>query len=139
MDCPELCAGTTLYLPVAVPGGLLCLGDCHAAQGDGEICGVGLETSARVRFRVDVLKDWRLRWPRLEDQEHLMTIGNARPLGAAFAIAHAEMITWLENDWGFDRFEALQVFSQVGTARVGNVVDPAYSVVAKFPKRYLPV
>ncbi len=139
MDCPELGPGTTLYLPVSVPGGLLCLGDCHAAQGDGEICGVGLETSCRVRFRVDVLKAWRLRWPRMEDQEHLMSVGNARPLRAAFAIAHAEMIAWLENDWGFDRFEALQVLSQVGTARIGNVVDPAYSVVAKFPKRYLPV
>lgn len=139
MDCPELRTGATLYLPVFVPGGLLCLGDCHAAQGDGEICGVALETSCRVQFRVEVIKRWSLRWPRLEDARHLMAIGNARPLDAAFRIAHTELINWLAADFGFDRFEAFQVLSQVGSARIGNVVDPAYSVVAKFPKQYLPV
>jgi acetamidase/formamidase len=53
-------------------------------------------------------------------------------------LAHVEMIEWLTADHGYDRWEAFQVLSQAGTMRVGNVVDPNYSVVCKFPKRYLP-
>ncbi len=56
----------------------------------------------------------------------------------AFRIAHVEMIKWLESDYGFDRWEALEVFSQVGVARIANVVDPNFTVMAKFPKKYLP-
>ncbi len=67
-----------------------------------------------------------------------MAIGSARPLRAAWAAAHVELLAWLVEDYGFDRFEAYQVLSQVGTARVGNVVDTNYSVVARFPKTFLP-
>lgn len=138
MDCPQVAPGTTVYLPVYEPGALLCLGDCHAAQGDGELCGVALEVSCRARVRLDVRKGWSLRWPRAEDDEHIMAIGSARPLRAAWAAAHVELLAWLVDDYGFDRFEAYQVLSQVGTARVGNVVDTNYSVVARFPKTCLP-
>ncbi len=138
MDCPVVHAGVTAYLPVFVPGGLLVMGDCHAAQGDGELCGVALEVPCQVRFTVDVVKPGHIRWPRVEDEEHIMTIGSVRPLSAAYAAAHVELINWLVDDYGFDRFEALQVLSQVGSARIGNVVDPNYSVVARFPKCYLP-
>ncbi len=55
----------------------------------------------------------------------------------AFRIAHVEIVKWLESEYGFNRWEALQVFSQVGEAQVANVVDPNYTVVAKFPKKYL--
>lgn len=138
MDCPQVAPGTTVYLPVYEPGALLCLGDCHAAQGDGELCGVALEVSCRARVRLDVRKGWSLRWPRAEDDEHIMAIGSARPLRAAWAAAHVELLAWLVDDYGFDRFEAYQVLSQVGTARVGSVVDTNYSVVARFPKQFLP-
>ncbi len=138
MDCPQVAPGTTVYLPVYEPGALLSLGDCHAAQGDGELCGVALEVSCRARLRLNVRKGWALRWPRAEDAEHIMAIGSVRPLRAAHAAAHVELLTWLVDDYGFDRFEAYQVLSQVGTTRIGNVVDPNYSVVARFPKRYLP-
>ena len=138
MDCIETRPGTTLLLPVSVRGGYLYLGDIHAAQGDGEICGVALETSARVTLKLDVLKGQDLAWPRMADRTDIMTVGNARPLGDAFAIAHREMARWLVSDYGFAWEDALQVLSQVGRARVGNVVDPNYTVVAKFPKRLLP-
>ncbi|MGD9497072.1 MAG: acetamidase/formamidase family protein [Armatimonadota bacterium] len=138
MDCPQVTAGTTLYLPVFEPGGLLCLGDCHAAQGDGELCGVALEVSCRARLRLEVARGWAIRWPRAEDDEHIMAIGSVRPLRTAYAAAHVELLAWLTQDHGFDRFEAYQVLSQVGSARIGNAVDPNYSVVARFPKRYLP-
>jgi len=138
MDCPVVRAGATVYLPVFVPGGLLFLGDCHAAQGDGELCGVALEVSCRVRLSVDVVKGWHIRWPRVEDDDYIMAIGSVRPLRAAYAAAHVELLRWLVDDYGFEAFEALQVLSQVGTARIGNVVDPNYSVVARFPKHCLP-
>lgn len=150
MDCVETREGTLLYLPVWVKGGYLSFGDVHAAQGDGEICGVALETTAEVTLRIEVVKDlcphgpqdddepWAMSWPRMEDDTHIMAVGNARPLMDAVKIAHVELLKWLVGTYAFDRWEAFQVLSQVGTMRVGNIVDPNYTVVAKFPKAYLP-
>ena len=138
MDSPETCVGTTVYLPVFVRGAYLLLGDVHAAQGDGETGGSALETTADVTLEVDVQKGKDIRWPRFENDDYIMATGSARPLIDAFRIAHVELIDWLVQDYGFDRLEALQVVTQVGTARIGNVVDPNYTIVAKFPKRYLP-
>ena len=138
MDCVETRAGTTLYLPVWMEGGLLYFGDIHAAQGDGEVCGVALESSAEVTVQLGLRKRWPLEWPGLEDRSHVMVAASTRPLEDAFAIAHVEMVKWLVADFGYEKWEAYQVLSQVGTARVGNIVDPNYTVVAKFPKKYLP-
>jgi len=138
MDCPEVKEGVILYLPVWVRGGYLSFGDVHAAQGDGEISGCALETTARVTLSLEVIKNKKADWPRVEDQTHIMVVGSTRPLLNAIRIAHLELVRWLVEDYGFERWEAFELLSQVGTMRVGNVVDPNYSVVAKFPKRYLP-
>ena len=137
MDCVETKAGAILYLPVWVKGAYLSFGDVHAAQGDGEICGVALETTARVTLEIKVIKNKTVQWPRIENATHIMVAGSARPLMNAVRIAHIDLIKWLIADYGFDKWEALQVLSQVGTMRVGNIVDPNYTVVAKFPKKYL--
>jgi len=138
MDCVETREGTTIYFPVFVKGAYLSFGDVHAVQGDGELCGVALETSAKVTLKVDVVRGKMIEWPRFEDDEFIMVAGSSRPLMEAFKIAHLELIDWLVADYGFERYEALEILTQVGTCRVGNVVDPNYTVVAKFPKRYLP-
>jgi len=138
MDTPEAREGTTVYLPVYHPGACFYWGDVHALQGDGEITGSGIETSADVAFEIGLIKKEKIAWPRLENAEFIMVAGSARPLIDAFRIAHVEMVKWLESDFGFDRWEALQILSQVGKAEIGNVVDPNYTVIAKFPKRYLP-
>ncbi len=138
MDTPETRVGTTAYLPVWVRGAYLFFGDVHAAQGDGEICGTAIETTADVTLAVDVIKGKQIVWPRLENDEFIMTVGSARPLIDAYRIAHVELINWLVADYGFDKVEAYQVLTQVGTARVGNIVDPNYTVVARYPKKYLP-
>jgi acetamidase/formamidase len=138
MDAPEVRAGTTVYLPVFYEGAYFYFGDVHALQGDGEITGTGIETAADVTLRFDVVRGSTIAWPRFEDEEYLMVAGSVRPLMDAFRIAHTELVLWLESDYGFDRWEALQLLSQVGRARIANVVDPNYTVVAKFPKRYLP-
>lgn len=138
MDCVETKEGTILYFPVFVDGALFMLGDGHAAQGDGEICGTGLECSMDVTVKVDVIKGKSINWPRFEDKEYIMVASSTRPVIDAFRSAHVELINWLVEDYGYDRWDALQIVSQVGATRIGNVVDPKYTVVAKFPKRYLP-
>lgn len=138
MDCVETRVGTTLYLPVWVRGAQLCFGDIHAAQGDGELCRSALETTAEVTLTVKVLKGWEIHWPRLHDHDWLMTAGSSRPLYEAMQIAQVELLNWLTTDYGFDRDEAWQLNSQTGRMRIGNVVDPFYTVVAKFPKYLLP-
>ena len=138
MDAPEVREGATIYLPVFHEGALFYFGDGHAAQGDGEVVGSGLETTMDVTFQFEVIKGRTIRWPRIEDGTHIMVAGSVRPLIDAFRIAHVELIEWLVADYGFDRLEAFQVVSQAGTARVANIVDPNYTVVAKFPKSLLP-
>jgi amidase len=138
MDAADAREGTTVYLPIFHDGALFYFGDAHALQGDGEIVGSGLETTMDVTFQFDLIKGRRIRWPRMEDAEDLMVAGSARPLVDAFRIAQVELIDWLVEDYGFERLEAYQVVSQGGHTRVANVVDPNYTIVAKFPKRLLP-
>lgn len=138
MDCVETREGVTIHFPVFADGGYLVFGDVHAAQGDGELCGVALETTAEVQVKVDVIKGEPIEWPRFIDENWIMTAGSARPLMEAYKIAHLEMIKWLCSEYGFNKLDALQVLSQVGRTRVGNVVDPRYTVVAKYPAEYLP-
>lgn len=138
MDAMDVREGATVYLPVFHEGAYFYFGDGHAAQGDGEVVGSGLETTMDVTFQFDVIKEKTIRWPRIEDATHIMVAGSVRPLIDAFRIAHVELIEWLVSDYGFDKLEAFQVVSQVGSARVANIVDPNYTVVAKFPKALLP-
>lgn len=137
MDTPEIREGAVVWLPVFEPGAYFYFGDVHALQGEGEITGTGLETTAEVTFEFDLKKGETIAWPRIENDEFLMVAGSVRPLMDAFRIAHTEMVLWLERGYGYDRWEALQLLSQLGSARIGNVVDPNYTVVARFPKRYL--
>jgi len=137
MDCVETKEGTTLYFPVFVEGALFMIGDGHAAQGDGEICGTGLEVSLDVTVKVNLIKGKAIHWPRFEDDEYIMVAASTRPVIDAFRSALVELINWMVQDYGFDRWDALQLVSQIGLARIGNVVDPKYTVVAKFPKKYL--
>ena len=138
MDTPDVREGTTVHLPVFHPGALFYFGDGHARQGDGEVCGSGLETSMEVAFRFGLKKKQAIEWPRLEDATHIMVAGSARPLSDALRIAFVEIIKWLEADYGFARADAYQLVSQVAEVRVANMVDPLYTVVAKFPKDQLP-
>lgn len=137
MDVPETTVGNTLFFPVHHTGALFHVGDAHAAQGQGELCGVALEIAARGTFTFDVIKGQRIAWPRIESPEAIMVVGSARPMEDAARIAYAELVGWLERDYGFDRLDAYQLLSQAGGLTVGNMVDTNYSLVASCPKRYL--
>jgi acetamidase/formamidase len=138
MDVSDVAEGATLYLPIFHDGAYFYFGDGHALQGDGELCGSGLETTMAVTFQFDVIKGRRIAWPRIETSEFLMTVGIVRPLDDALRIAAVEMVEWLEADYKFNRWDAYQTVSQLARMRVANMVDPNYAVVVKIPKRYLP-
>jgi acetamidase/formamidase len=138
MDAADVCPGNTIILPVNVEGGFLYIGDGHAAQGDAEVCGVATEIPTTGTLKVDLIKGLLLRNPRVESDEFIMTIGSARPMEDAARIAFYELIMWLESDYGIEKLVAYQLCSQVARVRLANMVDTLYSVVAKFPKKYLP-
>lgn len=138
MDVPDATIGNTLYFPIHHPGALFYGGDVHAAQGQGELCGVALEIPARVTLAFDVIKGKAIGWPRIESPDAIMVVGSARPMEDAARIAYSELVLWLESEYGFDRLDAYQLLTQAGRCHVGNMVDPNYSLVAACPKRYLP-
>jgi len=138
MDTPEMRAGTTCYLGVNVEGALFSLGDGHARQGEGETCGVAVECAMDTELVIDLVKGGPpTAWPRLEDDQFIMTTGSARPLEDAFRIAHTELVGWVRQLTGLSAMDAYQLVSQTALTPVANVVDTNYTVVAKMEKRFL--
>ncbi len=137
MDCPDARPGNTLHLPVSVKGALFSVGDCHANQGQGEVCGVALEIPCRLSVVFAIRKSERIGWPRIVSDEAIMVVGSAKPMEDAARIAYAELVLWMEADFGFDRWEAYQLLGQVGGLYVANMVNPLYSVVASIQKTHL--
>jgi amidase len=137
MDVPDMGPGSITYLPVRSAGARLFIGDAHACQGDGEVCGTAVEFSSTTTIHVDLIKGWHIDWPRLETDALLMSIGSARPLEDATRIAYNELVRWMESEYGFDRWDAYMMLSQCGQVRLGNFVDPKYSVGAAISKKYL--
>ena len=138
MDYRRFGVGTTVWFPVAVPGALFALGDCHAVQGDGEIVGTGIETTFEVEVRLTVEKRRRITWPRGETARDIFTIGNARPLDQALQHATTEMLAWLTTEYGFSAMSASHLLGQVVRYDVGNVFDPAYTMACRIAKSWLP-
>jgi len=137
MDYRGFREGVTVYFPVFVPGALLFVGDGHAVQGDGEISGTGVEISFDVQLTVRLLKGKSIAWPRAEDDRHIMTVGNARPLDQALQHATTEMMRWLKEDYGLDARAGSLLLSQCVRYEVGNVYDPAYTMICKVEKELL--
>ncbi len=131
MDYRGFGAGVEVMFPVSVEGALFYLGDVHAAQGDGEIVGTGIETSAEVQFTVQVLKKKLIGWPRARNAQEIFTIGNARPLDQALQHATTEMLDWLIQDYGLDIVSASHIMGQAVRYDVANVFNPAFSVVCR--------
>ncbi len=138
MDYRGFGPGATVWFPVAVPGALFFLGDCHAIQGDGEIVGTGVETSYEVEVRLTVEKARNLVWPRGESADAIYSVGNARPLDQALQHATTDMFNWLCADFGLSPTAASHLMGQVVRYEVGNVYDPAYTMVCRIEKKWLP-
>jgi acetamidase/formamidase len=137
MDVPDVKPGNTVYLPVWNSGALIYTGDCHARQGQGELCGVAMEITSKVTVVFEVIKEKTIEWPRIESDEAIMVVGSARPMEDAARIANTELILWLEHEYGYDRWDAYQLLTQAGGLYVGNMVDTTYSLVASISKEHL--
>src|SRR5713226_1819740 len=138
MDSPEASVGNTVYFPVNVSGGLLYVGDGHAAMGDGEIAGTAIEVPLRARFQVSVIKGRKINWPRFENEDAIMAVGAYRPLDDSLRIAFTELIAWIHHDYGLSEMDAYELLTKVGHIRLSEMVDPNYVVVASVEKKYLP-
>ncbi|HLW59871.1 MAG TPA: acetamidase/formamidase family protein [bacterium] len=137
MDYRGFRAGVWVHFPVFVHGALFHLGDGHALQGDGEIVGTGIEISFDVQFTVRLVKGKTIHWPRAENADEIMTVGNARPLDQCVQHATTEMVRWLREDHGLDARGAHLLLGQCVQYDLGNVYDPAYTMVCRVAKRYL--
>jgi len=133
LDCQLLTQGSKIELPVFVPGGLLYLGDAHAAQCDGEITGAGIEISCDVTFSVDIIKGVSILCPHGENQEFFFTIGTGHPLDWAFQNATTEMHRWLMTQFKLDTETAGLLISQTIKYVVCSVVSPNYSIACCMP------
>lgn len=142
VDVPGVAAGAVLVLPVNVDGGLLALGDAHAAQGSGEITGAALEVEAEVELSVRVRTREEAGFaalPQLNTAEAIGSIAGFQgtSLADCARAAYADLIRRLETGWGFARRDAYELLSLVGRLEVGNMIDPFYSVLASVERRYL--
>lgn len=135
LDCKELVAGTTLYLPVYHPGGLFFTGDSHAAQGDGEVTINAIETANTAILQFILHKGKTLKGPRAETPTHYITFGLDPDLDKAMEMAIHETNAFLDEAMGMDFFHAFALASIAVDFRVTQVVDGTKGIHAMIPKK----
>jgi acetamidase/formamidase len=135
LDNRELVVGSTLYIPVFVPGALFEIGDGHAAQGDGEVDQTAIETSLRGRVQLTVRKDIKLNWPRAETATDYISMASDEDLKTATTVAAQEMVDFLAATKNLTKHQAYQVVSLAGNVAITQLVDrPVVGVHVKMPK-----
>ncbi len=134
MDTRLIGAGTVVYLPVAHEGALFAAGDLHAAMGDGEICGTGVEVSGSIALRLDVRSDLRITEPVLETRDLVVTIASAETLDAAAETATRHMAALLTSRLGVSLEVATMLMSAGGDLQVSQIVDPLRTARFALPK-----
>ena len=130
IDCKELVAGTTLYLPIPVDGARFSAGDGHAAQGDGEVSGTAIEAPVQAQVTLDVRDDLELEWPIARIEGAWLAFGFDEHLGRAARIAVDGMLDVMKREHGLARAEALAFASVVVDLRVTQVVNQVLGVHA---------
>ena len=137
IDCRDLVAGSTLFLPVNVPGALLTVGDGHAAQGHGEVGGTAIECPMTSELVLDLVPDPPLRSVHALTPAGRLTFGFDADLNAATATALGDMLTWLERLLPVARAEALALASAVVDLHVTQVANRTWGVHASLPHEAL--
>jgi amidase len=138
MDTRQICGGATVYLPVHVRGALISIGDGHLVQGSGEIIGTAVESALNVTLKIELIKNARLSWPRIENDDYIMSVGSYRPLEDAARIAYNDMVRWVSANYSLDLQDSYQLVSQAAESDLSQMVDPNYTFVVKVAKKYLP-
>lgn len=134
LDIKHLTKGSTLYLPVSVPGGLFTTGDGHGAQGNGEVSGVAIETALTLTAKFIVHKGKTIQQPRAETPTHFIAIGLDKDLRIAMKNALSEAVAFIKDELGFTFNEALSIASTGVDFEVSQVVDQTLGVHAMIPK-----
>jgi len=124
IDLKELVAGSTLYLPVFVPGGMLALGDCHAVVGDGAVAGTGAECSSDTHIRVTVEKSMGIAGPRALTPDYFVVLSYGEELGPAMKQAVRDMVDFLVREKGMAPYDAYTLLSLAGDVRVSRTFRP---------------
>lgn len=137
MDCNRICAGSTLYLPVNVPGALLAMGDLHAIMGDGEVCVCGAEISGAVTVRATVLKDCALPTPFLIREDLAAAIFSAKTMEEAARGATCRMRQFLLDFSSLPSADAGILLSLSGSLRICQAVDPMITCRMELPRRVI--
>ena len=137
IDCRELTAGSTLYLPVQVPGALLYVGDGHAAQGDGEVGGTAIECAMTTELIVDLVTEPPVPTIHAVTPTARITFGFAADLNVATGDALAAMLTWMQGLYDLDRPAALALASTCVDLRVTQVANQTWGVHAVLPNDVL--
>lgn len=139
MDFNRVTKGASVYLPVYNNGGLLYTGDGHAAQGDGELNWMALETSLDYSFTVELIKAPKhaLAYPRVEDATYIMTVGMDATLDNALKIATSGMLAWLQESYNLTIEEASQVMGSSLEYKITEIVDPKVEIAAMIKKSVL--
>jgi acetamidase/formamidase len=133
IDCRELVAGSTLYLPVTVPGAQLCVGDGHAAQGDGEVGGTAIECAMTTELTLDLVTDPPVPTLHAVTPAGRITFGLSPDLNEASAQALDAMLGWLQTLYGVDKATALALASPAVDLRVTQVANQVWGVHAVLP------
>jgi len=138
LDTVDVCAGATLYLPVAVQGAMLALGDAHALQGDSECCGTGIECEAEVTLTVRRVKDPL--WPSvyLVRDDRLMIFSHGDTVDEAAWAVVAAMANLLTKLTGLSELDARRLLSTAGEVRISQIVNPKKTCRAVIPKAAIP-
>ena len=137
IDMKELVAGSTLYLPVFVPGGMLALGDCHAVVGDGAVAGTGAECSADTHIRVTVEKGMDIKGPRALTPDHFVVLSHGEDLGPAMRQAVRDMVDFLVKEKGLEPYDAYTLLSLAGDVRVSRTFRPISPVKMMLSRQVL--
>ena len=133
LDCRELVAGSTLFLPVGVDGALLYLGDGHAAQGDGEVAGTAIECPMTTELVVDLVERPPLEVLHAVTPAGRLTFGLSPDLDQAAGDALDAMVTWLQRDLSCSRDDAMALATVAVDLRVTQVVNQTFGVHALWP------
>ena len=139
MDNNKIQEGTTLYLPVNVPGGLLAMGDIHAVMGNGETSTCGLEISGEITVKVSVVKNSDLPTPFLKTKDEYITVASADTLDQAAQAASEKMHTFLGMAAEMDSYERITLLSLIGNMEICQVVNPLKTARMSIPSWILDV
>ena len=139
MDTTDVKKGATLYFPVREDGAMLALGDFHAIMGDGELCIAGLEVTGNATLKVNVIKNKKLDWPLLENDEQVMVIASAETLDDAVYIAGKEITSHIERALDLKWEDAYMFNSLFTDFKISQVVNPKKTVRAVVKKKLLPI